>query len=266
MTISFLDVCRFVAAAGGTADFAVSAAVTGYQTPAAAGAANGATYRYRAESADLTQWEVGYGVYTSGTTTLARSTVLYSSNANTKVNFAAAPTVGIVYLAEDAMSSVNNLADVASAATARANLGLGVAMRASKTNGSNVSSTADSSSGFSTTTMGGQGWTFTPNKIGTILVIHQATMDNASGHIIDFALQYGTGTPPSAGAAYTGTMAAFAPVTPASTSEIMETPLIALIAGLTVGTTYWFDIAFGARGGGTTHLWNPNVIVLELAA
>jgi hypothetical protein len=123
MTISFVDVCRFTPTTGGTGDFVVSAATTGYLTPANAGAANGATYRYRAESADLSQWEVGFGTYTSGTTTLARTTILKSSNANAKVNFGAAPAVALVYLAEDAMSSQNNLADVASTSTSLSNLG-----------------------------------------------------------------------------------------------------------------------------------------------
>lgn len=99
---SFLDVCRFTAASSGTGDFVVSAAVTGYQTPASANAVNGAIYRYRAESADLTQWEIGYGAYTSGSVTLARTTVLFNSSGTTsKINFSSAPQVAIVFLAED---------------------------------------------------------------------------------------------------------------------------------------------------------------------
>lgn len=103
---SFVNVCRFTAASSGTGDFVVSAAVTGYQTPASAGATNGATYRYRAESSDLSQWEVGYGAYTSGSVTLARTTVLSNSSGTTsKINFSAAPQVAIVALAEDLIYS-----------------------------------------------------------------------------------------------------------------------------------------------------------------
>ncbi len=69
--VGFLDICRFTAASSGTGDFVVNTAVTGYQTPTSAGAVNGKVYRYRAESSDLTEWEGGYGAYTSGTTTLA---------------------------------------------------------------------------------------------------------------------------------------------------------------------------------------------------
>ena len=96
----FLDACGFFPAAGGTADFVVSSAVTGYQTPASAGAANGAVYSYRAQSSDLSQWEIGYGAYATGTTTLARSTVTASSTGS-KVNFSAPPSVYITALTAD---------------------------------------------------------------------------------------------------------------------------------------------------------------------
>lgn len=99
---SFLDVCRFTAVSSGTGDFVVSALVTGYQTPATAGAVNGAIYRYRAENAALTEWEVGFGAYTVGSVTLARTTVLFNSLGTTaKISFTAPPQVGVVALAED---------------------------------------------------------------------------------------------------------------------------------------------------------------------
>lgn len=97
-----IDVCRFTPTAGGTSNWTYSSAVTGYQSPTAAGAVDGKTYRYRAESADLTQWEVGYGVYTASTGVFARTTILFNSSGTTSaINFSSAPTVGIVLLAED---------------------------------------------------------------------------------------------------------------------------------------------------------------------
>jgi hypothetical protein len=100
--MALADVVRFTAVSSGTGDFVVSAAVTGYQTPASANAVDGKTYRYRAESADLSQWEVGYGVYTVSSTTIARTTVLFNSSGTTsKINFTVAPQVGFVALAED---------------------------------------------------------------------------------------------------------------------------------------------------------------------
>jgi hypothetical protein len=93
---AFLDLCRFVASAGGTTDWTYSSTVSPYISPANAGAVNGRTYKVRAESADLTQWEVSEGSYSSaGAGSFARTTVLYNSagtgtlqsGAGSKINF-----------------------------------------------------------------------------------------------------------------------------------------------------------------------------------
>lgn len=107
---AFLDVCRFTPTAGGTTDWTYSTAVLGYQSPASAGAVNGAVYRYRAESADLTQWEVGYGAYNSSTGVFARTVVLFNSLGTTaKISFSTVPQVAIVALAEDLTQLTNAL-------------------------------------------------------------------------------------------------------------------------------------------------------------
>lgn len=101
---AFLDACRFVPTSGGTTDFTYSSAITGFQSPASAGAVNGKLYKYRAESTDLTQWEIGEGAYNTGTGVLARTTVLYNSSntgtlqggGGTKISFTATPQVAIV--------------------------------------------------------------------------------------------------------------------------------------------------------------------------
>lgn len=114
--MSFLDVCRFTPTLGGTTDWTFSAAVIGYQSPTAAGVVNGKTYRYRAESADLSQWEVGTGAYNTSTGVLARTTVLFNSSATgtgsgqsgagTKISFSTVPQVAVVALAEDLLTMV----------------------------------------------------------------------------------------------------------------------------------------------------------------
>lgn len=102
---AFLDVCRFNPTAGGTSDWTYSTAVTGYQSPTAASVINGRLYKYRAESADLSQWEVGEGAYNTGTGVLARTTVLFNSSGGTsKINFSATPQVAIVALKGDLIS------------------------------------------------------------------------------------------------------------------------------------------------------------------
>jgi hypothetical protein len=97
---SFVNACVFTASSGGTGTFTVSAAVTGWQTPAQAGAVDGASYRYRAYSSDLTEWEIGTGTYTASGTTLTR-TVTASSNAGSAVNFTAAPSVALTMFGAD---------------------------------------------------------------------------------------------------------------------------------------------------------------------
>jgi hypothetical protein len=97
---SFVNACVFTAASAGSGSFVVSAAVTGWQTPAQAGAVDAASYRYRAYSSDLTEWEIGTGTYTVSTTTLTR-TVTASSNAGAAVNFTAAPQVALTMFGAD---------------------------------------------------------------------------------------------------------------------------------------------------------------------
>ncbi len=96
----YLDACGFNPTSGGTGDFVVSTAITGYQTPASASAVNGRVYSYRAQSSDLSQWEEGFGAYTTGTTTLARTTVTASSTGS-KVSFTSPPNVYITALSAD---------------------------------------------------------------------------------------------------------------------------------------------------------------------
>lgn len=100
--VAFLDNCDFNATSTGTGDFVVASAVTGHQTPASAAAVNAAVYRYYARSLDLSQWEQGFGAYTVGSVTLARTTVLFNSAGTTaKISFSTVPLVAVVVLAED---------------------------------------------------------------------------------------------------------------------------------------------------------------------
>jgi hypothetical protein len=103
MASAWLDICRFTPSAGGTTDWTYSSAVTGYQSPTAASVVSGTIYSYRAESADLTQWEIGYGAYSGGV--FSRTTVLFNSSGTTsKISFTLTPQVAIVALKEDMLS------------------------------------------------------------------------------------------------------------------------------------------------------------------
>lgn len=98
---NFVDRCIFRAAGTGTGTFTVSSAITGYMTPATAGAVDGQSYAYAAESDDLSQWEVGLGVYTSSGATLTRATIYKSSTGGSAVSFTAAPKVTLTVTAAD---------------------------------------------------------------------------------------------------------------------------------------------------------------------
>ncbi|WP_340672564.1 hypothetical protein [Bradyrhizobium ottawaense] len=124
---AFLDACRFLPTAGGTTDWTYSSAIGGYQSPTAAGVVNGRTYKYRAESTDLTQWEIGEGTYNTGTGVLSRTTVLFNSSGTTsKINFSAVPNVAVVALKEDLISvEESNSFTTAQKLQARQNIGIG---------------------------------------------------------------------------------------------------------------------------------------------
>ena len=83
----------------GTGTVTLAGAVTGYQSFAAIG--NGNTTYYCIT--DGTNWETGLGTYTSSGTTLARTTVLESSNSGSLVNFpAGTKNVFVTYPASQA--------------------------------------------------------------------------------------------------------------------------------------------------------------------
>lgn len=92
---------RFNPVSSGTGDFVYSGAVTGYTNPT--GLTDGGSYRYRAESADLSQWEWGSGTWTAASSTLARTTISISSSGTSKISFTAAPQVSIVIFPADVL-------------------------------------------------------------------------------------------------------------------------------------------------------------------
>lgn len=71
----------------GTGTVTLLGAATGFQSFAAIG--NGNTTYYTIAGQTGSEWEVGIGTYTSSGTTLARTTVLASSNSGSLVNFSA---------------------------------------------------------------------------------------------------------------------------------------------------------------------------------
>jgi hypothetical protein len=100
----------------GTGTVTLLGAVTGYQSFAVVGNAN--TTYYTIASQTLSEWEVGIGTYTSSGTTLARTTVLSSSNSGSLVNFSAGTkNVFVTYpsgksVNQDASGNVTNAGSI----------------------------------------------------------------------------------------------------------------------------------------------------------
>jgi hypothetical protein len=91
----------------GTGNFTLAGAVSGYQSFAGAGYANGDTAWYCIANRDVAEWEEGLGTWNTGGT-LSRATPLRSSNAGALVNFSAGTKDVFVVLAAERTLQLNN--------------------------------------------------------------------------------------------------------------------------------------------------------------
>lgn len=106
---------------------------------------------------------------------------------------------------------------------------------------------------------------FTPTFSGNALFCATGATTNNTGTGFSYInASYGTGGAPLNGAAQTGTqiMAASVRAQPVTTNAPMPWALTSLITGLTVGTTYWFDMLL-ASGGGTASLEAIRMVAVE---
>jgi hypothetical protein len=92
MTLQIADRVKETTTTTGTGSLTVAGAMTGFRAFSSV-CGTGDTFYYGVQAVDgngvpTGDWEVGFGTY-SGTNTLARTTVLTSSNANAAVNFSA---------------------------------------------------------------------------------------------------------------------------------------------------------------------------------
>lgn len=250
---AFIDLCRFIVTAGGTTDWVYSSAVGGCQSPSAAGATAGQTYKVYACSADLTQWEVSEGVYsTTGGGTFPRTTVLYNSagtgtaagqsGAGTKISFTVAPNVSVVALKED-ISTFSTAAMMATPAAP---------------SGGSTSNTG--------VMMGlGSVWTITPGLSTRVeAFISLVAQNSTAGGGCGVTVYYGTGTAPVNGAALTGT-AVGARQFGQSVSAGANVPFSqeVFITGLAKGVPIWMDVALTNGGSATGTISNITVKAKE---
>lgn len=85
MALIWKDRVKETSTTTGTGTYTLAGAATGFQSFSAIGDGNTCYYC----ATDGTNWEVGLGTYTSAGTTLARTTVIASSNSGSAVNWAA---------------------------------------------------------------------------------------------------------------------------------------------------------------------------------
>jgi hypothetical protein len=118
MAFAIADRVQETTTTTGTGTVVLGGAVTGYQSFAVVGNTN--TTYYTIADQNGANWEVGIGTYYSGNSSLARTTILSSSNANAAVVFTSGiKSVFITYPAEKAIySDSSNLTTVTNFASA----------------------------------------------------------------------------------------------------------------------------------------------------
>ena len=114
--------------------------------------------------------------------------------------------------------------------------------------------------------MFGWGFFFTPTYSGrTIAILGSQVFNYTGSEAQTVTLQYGSGSAPANGAAVQGTQAGGAFGTPQGQGGSIEIGAhFAALVSLTVGTTYWFDLACTALSGGTAVTIGASFSAIEL--
>ena len=117
-----------------------------------------------------------------------------------------------------------------------------------------------------TATMMGLAGSITPNAGGNVLILITGDILNATiGDGVTIQISHGTGSAPANAAALTGTQDGVAVNFIASTAA-GKVPfcVMAYVAGLTLGTAYWIDLASAQLTGGAVTMQHINIVAIEV--
>ena len=105
----------------------------------------------------------------------------------------------------------------------------------------------------------------TPTTTGRVLVLWSGDkVSNATAQLHTMQMLYGTGTAPANNTAVTGTVFGGEVAWTSLTGQLtVPFALVGLITGLTLGTSYYFDIACKS-GAGTVALTNMSFVAIEI--
>lgn len=116
MALVLADRVKETTTTTGTGTLTLAGAATGFQSFSVIG--NGNTTYYAISSSSGTEWEVGIGTYTLSGTTLARTTILASSNSGSAVNLSAGTKDVFVTLpSSKAIATATTVSDTANSST-----------------------------------------------------------------------------------------------------------------------------------------------------
>jgi hypothetical protein len=116
MALVLADRVKETTTTTGTGTITLAGAATGFQSFSVIG--NGNTTYYAISSSSGSQWEVGIGTYTSSGTTLARTTILASSNSGSAVDLSAGTKDVFVTLpSSKAIATATTVSDTANTST-----------------------------------------------------------------------------------------------------------------------------------------------------
>ena len=244
MAFAIADRVQETTTTTGTGTVVLGGAVTGYQSFAVVGNTN--TTYYTIADQNGANWEVGIGTYYSGNSSLARTTILSSSNANAAVVFTSGiKSVFITYPAEKAIySDSSNLTTVTNFASANVFI-----------TGGTINGVA-----ISNATYGGLGTMSTQNA-NAVTITGGSVNATITGTLNASNINSGT-----VGVAYGGT--GVANLTAGYVVTGNNTSSVVLIAPGTSGNvltsngTAWYSNV--SSGGGSTGIGNSSILALNV--